>query len=125
MADVEIGKPVFTSDAVTVLREERRLLGANAAGVVERFGIRVRADQVEAVAEPPCRLGAERVVIAHADVVHQLNDAEIRERRSLHYGRRCTVADVTIRNRLIRVLEPIKMTASGTEIPDFEDPVLP
>ena len=70
MLHIEVRRPVFAADAEVVLREELRRLGADPAGVVQRFRIGVGADEVEAVAEALVHLEGEGVVIRVAYVVH-------------------------------------------------------
>ena len=102
MLHIEVRRPVFAADAEVVLREELRRLGADAAGVVQRFRIGVGADEVEAVAEALVHLEGEGVVVRVAYVVHQLNHAIVRVGRTLQDALRRTIRIVPSRRRAIR-----------------------
>ena len=130
MLNIEVRRPVFAADAEVVLREELRRLGADPAGVVQRFRIGVGADEVEAVAETLVHLEGKGVVIRVAYVVHQLNHAIVRVGRTLQDALRRTIRIVPIgaeqpkQNRIIGIAEAIQVIAFRAQVSGLELPIL-
>src|SRR5579871_119514 len=112
MAHVEGREAALAGDAIAVLREERiEPLSADAACIVNRLGERIRVDDTESLAETSGDFQRERVVYAVAAIVNQLDDAVIEVREARRNRRGGPVAQVTVGDGLVRVLETIEMMA--------------
>ena len=71
ITDIKRRKTPFTFNTIAVLWVESvKTLGANTAGIIDRFGPGIRANDANTLAEAARRFNTQRIVIGIAAVLH-------------------------------------------------------